>query len=99
MRELTRSATAEQDLEDILDYLNTHSPAAADRFAADLETRCQLLRSQPNTGRARDELASGLRSVVVGRYLVFFQSTDAEVTIVRVLHGSRNITPGMFTAP
>jgi plasmid stabilization system protein ParE len=37
--------------------------------------------------------------VVVGRYLIFFLHTDDEVTVVRVLHGSRNITPDMFAPP
>ena len=99
MRKLTRTATAEDDLDEILTYLNGHSPASADRFAAAFEARCQLLPSQPNTGRARNDLAPGLRSVVVGRYVVFFLATDDDLFIVRVLHGSRNITPDMFTVP
>jgi len=99
MRKLTRTATAEQDLEEILAYLNSHSPAAADRFAADLDARCQLLPSQPNTGRARDNLVAGMRSVVVGSYLVFFLATDDDLFIVRILHGARNITRSMFAPP
>lgn len=99
MRKLTRTATAEQDIDDILDYLDRHSPPAADRFAADLDARCQLLTTQPNTGRARDNLVPGMRSVVVGNYLVFFLATDDDLFVVRVLHGARNVTPGMFTPP
>ena len=99
MRKLTRTATAESDLEEILDYLNTHSSAAAEKFARDFDARCQLLPTQPKTGRPRDDLASGLRSVVVGRYVVFFLPTDEELVIVRILHGSRNITPELFSAP
>ncbi len=99
MRKLTRTATAERDLEEILEYLNGHRPSAATRFAADFDARCQLLPAQPKTGRARDDLVAEMRSVVVGRYLIFFLPTDDEVFIVRVLHGSRNITPDMFPAP
>jgi toxin ParE1/3/4 len=96
MRRLTRTVTAESDLEEILEYLTTHSPPAASKFATDFEARCQLLPSQPNTGRPRDDLAPGLRSVVVGRYVAFFLVTDDDVVIVRVLHGARNIKPEMF---
>lgn len=99
MRKLTRTATAEHDLEEILGYLNSHSPTAAEKFATDFDARCQLLPSQPKTGRSRDDLVLGMRSVVVGRYVVFFLSTDDEVCIVRVLHGSRNITPELFSDP
>lgn len=99
MRKLTRTATAEQDLETVLGALNAYNPATADRFAADFEARCALLPSQPHTGRDRGDLAPGLRSVVVGKHLVFFASSEDEVVIVRVLHGARNITPDMFANP
>lgn len=42
------------------------------------------------TGRARDELQPGLRSVVVSYYVVFFVVTDDEVQIRRIVHGSRD---------
>jgi toxin ParE1/3/4 len=90
---------AENDLEEILDYLNALSPAAADKFAEEFDARCRLLPSQPNTGRPRDALLPGMRSVVVGRYVVFFLPTDDEVIIVRVLHGARNMTSDLFPVP
>jgi toxin ParE1/3/4 len=96
VRQLIRSDAAERDLEEILDYLNEHSPPAAERFVAELATRCQLLTTQPFIGRARDDLRAGLRSIVVGNYVVFFLPTDDQIQIRRVIHGARNITPGMF---
>jgi len=42
-------------------------------------------------GRARDELASGVRSFPFGRYVVFYAPLDDGIDIVRVLHGSRDI--------
>jgi toxin ParE1/3/4 len=47
-------------------------------------------------GRARDDLAPGLRSVVAGKYLVFFRASDAAIEVLRVIHGARDITPDMF---
>lgn len=97
MRKLTHTATAESDLEEILEYLNTYNPAAAEKFAMQLDSRCQLLPTQPKTGRPRDDLVAGMRSMVVGRYIIFFLPNDNEIVIVRILHGSRNITPELFS--
>ena len=41
--------------------------------------------------RVRDELAEGLRSFAVGRYVIFYRPISEGVEIVRVLHGSRDI--------
>jgi toxin ParE1/3/4 len=96
VRRLTRTDSAERDIEDVLTYLSEHSLPAAQRFVAELDARCRLLPSQPFTGRPRDDLLPGLRSVVVGKYLVFFVPTDDEVVVRRVIHGARDITPEMF---
>jgi plasmid stabilization system protein ParE len=40
--------------------------------------------------RARDEVASGLRSVLSQPYGIFYRVTDHDVEVARVLHGRRN---------
>jgi toxin ParE1/3/4 len=42
-------------------------------------------------GRARDELAPGVRSFPVGRYVAFSVPRNDGVDVVRVLHGARDI--------
>ena len=42
-------------------------------------------------GRSRDELAYGIRSLALGRYVVFFEALPDGIDVVRVLHGSRDI--------
>jgi toxin ParE1/3/4 len=79
MRRVVRTAAAERDLEEILEWLHDHSPTVAERLPGALEARCRLLASQPMTGRARDELRPGLRSVVVEYYVVYFMVTAEEV--------------------
>jgi toxin ParE1/3/4 len=49
-------------------------------------------------GRPRDELGAGVRSVVVGRYVVFYRFTDTELVVLRIIHGSRDI-PSEFGDP
>lgn len=96
MRRIVRGDTAERDLEEIFSYLDDHSPPAADRFIAKLDSVTLLLASQPHIGRTREDLVSEMRSMVVDKYIVFYTSTDEEVSIVRIIHGSRNITPEQF---
>ncbi|HEX9324065.1 MAG TPA: type II toxin-antitoxin system RelE/ParE family toxin [Xanthobacteraceae bacterium] len=41
-------------------------------------------------GRSRDEVAPGLRSLLVHPYAVFYRTKDDAVEIVRVLHEHRD---------
>jgi toxin ParE1/3/4 len=96
VRALAKTTTAARDTREIVDYLLDRSEPAADRFTAALESVLRLVRGQPRMGRARDDLARGLRSVLVAPYLVFYRFTDDEVQVLRILRGSRDITPGLF---
>ena len=40
-------------------------------------------------GRARDELAPGIRSFPFGRYLVFYPPIGDGIDVLRILHGAR----------
>jgi toxin ParE1/3/4 len=42
-------------------------------------------------GRRRDELAPGLQSFPLGRYVIFYRALPAATEIVRVLHGARDV--------
>lgn len=99
MREVIRTDTAQRDIDDILAWLDSRSPAAAERLADAIDDLGRLLGGQPRLGRARDDLRPGLRSVVVGRYVLFYRFTDSQVFVMRLIHGSRDITPGLFSGP
>lgn len=45
----------------------------------------------PNLGRERPELAIGIRSFAVGKYIVLCQPTDDVLEIVRVRHGATKL--------
>ena len=92
MLPVIRAPSAEADLTEILDYLNERSPPAARRFATALTERCRLLGTSPKMGRARDEIAPGVRSVVVEKYIVLYRPTPEAVLILRIMHGSRDLS-------
>ena len=88
---LTLTALAEQDLEAIGDYIATDNPSRAVSFIRELRTQCQRIAANPPGYQLRPELGDGIRSCAHGNYVIFFVATTEEVTVIRVLHGARDI--------
>jgi plasmid stabilization system protein ParE len=55
-----------------LGYIAEGSVKQADRFASRINREFRTLSRQPLMGRSRPELATGVRSFPVGRYLIFY---------------------------
>ena len=91
MRELIRSEEWDSDVSEVMEYLLPRSRKAAGRLASRIDQGMLRVQANPKMGRARDELRPGLRSIVVGDYLLFYRVTDDAVEIVRFLHGSRDL--------
>jgi toxin ParE1/3/4 len=91
--QLLISPFAAQDLEDIGDYLALDNVARAISFLAELQTQCQIIANNPHGYRKRIELGAELRSCGHGNCVIFFTNDTHKVAIVRILHGSRDITP------
>ena len=82
---------AKADLSDIWQFMAEDSDDQADAFIDLIDQKFQLLAQQSGLGRRREELAEGLRSFPVGRYVIFYLAIPGGVQIVRVLHGARDI--------
>lgn len=91
MRRLTFAPAARDDLLSIFDGIATDNPDRALSFLAELDAKARAVAERPFSFPARDDLLPGLRSAVHGRYLLFFRADDADVRIVRVLHGARDL--------
>ena len=91
MAALRFSERARDDLIGIGYFIARDNPTAAAQFIAELEQRCLLLSARPLSGRARDELVLGLRSVPHSRYVIFYRPIRDGVEIVRVLHAARDL--------
>ena len=88
---------AARDLEEIGDYIALDNPTRAGSFVAELRAHCQKICLNPLGYRLRPELSLHLRSCVHGNYVFFFESTPQQVTIIRILHGARDI-PDILSA-
>jgi toxin ParE1/3/4 len=84
---------AEADLEDIAFYifLESGNIEVADRVIQSIAERFDLLDAYPHAGRVRDDLRPGIRGFPVAEYVVLYRVEGADVVIVRVVRGSRDL--------
>jgi len=87
---------AKSDVVEIWDYIADDSEARADAFLDSLGQKFHTLAQRPAIGRLRDELAEGLRSFPLGRYVIFYRPLPNGVEIVRVLHSARDLNADFF---
>ena len=84
---------AEQDLLDVIDYLNTLSPQAALRYYDLLTEQIASLSTMPERCPRPKDLAlaaKGYRCMVVENYLVFYTVVGDTVQVHRILYGRRD---------
>lgn len=79
------SFEAENDLLSIWLYIAADQPINADRFLDKLLVAIERLAEFPLLGVEREELANGVRSLYVDRYVIYYVVSDASLSIVRVL--------------
>jgi toxin ParE1/3/4 len=89
---------AETDLLELWVTIAEENLNAADNVLDVIQSTTALLVTQPEMGRARPELAEGLRSLPTRTpYLIFYLPDDDGLLIVRVLHHARDIEAGYFS--
>ena len=84
---------AEDDLNDIVDYLLEHSTEAANAFIDELESLEELLSMFPESAalvRDKKLRSKGYRMVVVKEYLLFYTLRNERIFVMRIIHGKRN---------
>ena len=84
---------AKQDVRDILSNLREHQGlAVAARYAASFKAVYRDLAQWPGSGAPRPELGPNTRIKIVSPYLFFYDQEGDTATVLRVLHGSREIS-------
>src|SRR5436305_12792553 len=85
------SEPAREDLLEIWQHVALNNPDAAGRLMQGFKETFEKLLKFPNLGRERPELAIGIRSFAVGKYIVLYQPTGDVLEIVRVRHGATKL--------
>ncbi len=62
----------------------------ASRFLEQVGATLDVVRQSPLMGPSREQLSVGLRVTFHHPYAIYYQVTDRELIIVRVLHGARD---------
>jgi toxin ParE1/3/4 len=81
---------AEQDLDDIWDYIAISNSDQAEKVLRHLYAKMGTLTHNPYLGRERKEIEVGLRSFAVGSHIIFYYPLSDGIEVVRVLHGARD---------
>ena len=91
------SSEAESDLEQIADYIATHSPLRAMLLIRELRSRCEELVDSPNAFALVPRYEHhGIRRRVHGNYLIFYRVETGKVVIIHILHGATDYGAILF---
>ena len=83
------------DLQETGCYLRRRNAELGLRFTIKVRETCEYLSENPFIGQPRPDLGVGMRSWPVKgfrRYLIFYVPSDTRLQVMRVLHGSRNVS-------
>jgi len=92
-KSLAWAPKARRDLIDIWKYFaKVASHEIADDLLDEIDRAASRLRDRPYLGRLRNEIAPGLRSVLIPPHSIIYRVTDATIEISRVLHERRDFS-------
>lgn len=86
------SIEASRDLNEIVDYFQTRSLDAGDRFVTAFNQKCQYLTQFPSIGKRYPHLHADLRGISLDTYIIFYQLVTDGIVIVRVVSGYRDLS-------
>jgi len=86
---VTRAAKA--DLTEITDYIAADNPQAAQRVLDEILDRLDRISRTPGMGPSCKQYGKNMRRFAVGNYVIYYQPTAKGISVIRVLHGARNV--------
>ncbi len=91
------SSEAENDLEQIADYIAEHNPLRAMLLIRELRRKCEELVDSPNGFALVPRYEHhGIRRRVHGNYLIFYRVETGKVVIIHILHGATDYGAILF---
>ena len=90
MVEIEWSPTANNDLNEIIDYIAQDSPQYASLFFEQLHLKIDNLKEFPKIGRKVPELNDpDIRELILRNYRLVYKISEDKIYIIRIIHGSR----------
>ncbi len=84
------------DLKAIVRTIAADNPPAARRFRKSISGKLELLAQNPRIAPRRPDIAPDIRYLPYGNYLIFYLPDAHGITVVRILHGARHLTPDLI---
>jgi toxin ParE1/3/4 len=83
---------AQDDLREIRDYTRiSWGDKQARHYLSEIKECFETLVKNPELGKSRDEVREGLRSINVGRHVIFYRVGDSAIEVARILHGRMDV--------
>jgi len=94
MPRIERSPRAKADVLTAAGYIaeQSQSRATAKRWIDTIDEKLKLLSLHTHAGEARPDLGASVRSFPVGNYVIFYRPMEDGIQVIRVLHGSRDVS-------
>ncbi len=90
MVEIEWSPTAENDLNELIDYIAQDSPQYASLFYEQVREKVENLIEFPKLGREVPEFNElNIRELIIGNYRLVYRIFEEKIQIIRIIHGSR----------
>jgi toxin ParE1/3/4 len=95
-KELVWAPKSKRDLVDIWKYYaKVASPELANTMLRELDRAAMRLARHPLSGRSRDEIVPGLRSLLVHPHSIIYHVTESAIEIARILHERRDFSAAL----
>jgi toxin ParE1/3/4 len=99
MADIVFRRAALRDLEHIVLRIAIEDAGAARRFRDRILDRIDVLRTLPESAQPRPEFGQDVRTIPIGRYIVFVRVRVPTVTVLRIVHGARDLPHVVKIAP
>jgi toxin ParE1/3/4 len=84
------SQEADEDLDDIHDFIARDDPEQAVRFLLKILELLSLLANNPAMGSSRQDIQKEMRAFPHDSYVIYYIPDEVGVEIIRVLHSARD---------
>jgi len=86
------SEEADNDLTSIFDYtFHEFGELQAVKYLGSFKSKFEALKANPELGRKRSEIRSGLRSISNHNHIIFYKIQEDRIRIARIIHSNQNI--------
>jgi plasmid stabilization system protein ParE len=100
MKRFVLTPLAEQDLNEIWEYIGSDSVETANRVLGKIEAAIYKLTENPGLGHLREDLADRRHQFyLVYSYLIIYRLGTDPLQIIRVLHAARDVQTHLRLTP